>query len=186
MIYTYSYLFYIPITLIFGSLLTFYGIKSKKEYPYFLCVIGALLYVNMAVKIAVFPLIVVNIPGFDISHNINWRIGIQGAGWKHYLLNVLLTFPIGFGMQFIFDTTMIKRIFLCVVCGLSFELCQLALLLTIKPLNVVFDVNDLISNAAGVLIGLLLIQAINLTVRKIKKPCKNSILTYFFTVCQRS
>jgi hypothetical protein len=162
MIYTYGYLFYVPITLIFGGLLIFYGIKKEKKYPYYLCVAVALLYINMAVKISIFPILIEDIPEFDISYSINLRMGQWGSEWKQLILNILLTFPIGFGIPFILDTTLIKRVFICVICGLSFEVCQLILLLTVRPINVIFDVNDLICNALGALIGLLVIQMINI------------------------
>lgn len=186
MIFTYGYLFYLPITLIFGSLLIFYGIKKKKELPYYICAVGAVWYINLAVNLSMFPILIEDIPEFNILYNINWNIKLTGAEWKHYILNILLTFPIGFGIQFILDIDLLKRILISVICGLSFEVFQLLLLFTVGPINIIFDVNDLICNVMGSLLGLLVVQIVNILARKIKITGDNPWLSYFIRVCQRS
>lgn len=186
MIYTYGYLFYIPITLIFSSIFIFYGIKNKKGYPFYFCAAVAVLYINIAIKAAVFPIIIENIAEFNIAYNINWTNINWEREWGHNLLNILLTFPIGFGIQFIFAATLKKRIIISALCGSCFELFQLMLLVLVKPINIIFDINDLISNVLGALLGLLAIQIINIAVRKMPPLEGTSIRAYLYTICSHS
>lgn len=69
--YTYGYLFYIPITLVFGIMFFINGIKKKYSKWYYWCAAMVVLYINVAIKISIFPIFIENIPGLDISCNIN-------------------------------------------------------------------------------------------------------------------
>lgn len=186
MIYTYGYLFYLPITLFFLLIFIIIGKKNRQSYPFYICAFIALLFINIAINISIFPILIEDIPEFDISYNINWNILNFGSGWRHNFLNILLTFPIGFGMQFIVNTSFAKRIIVSVLCGMSFEICQLIILYTLKPINIFFDVNDLISNIVGAFLGVLFIQLINLIIKKTKKRKYPPIIAYLDEVCRTS
>lgn len=165
MIFTYGYLFYIPITLFFLMLFIFIGKKNKEKIFFYICAVIAVVYINFAIKLSMFPILIEDIPEFDISYNINWSSLNLISCWKHNLLNMLLTFPIGFGMPFLLKKSFRKNIIVAVLCGMCFELCQLLILYVLKPINIFFDINDLISNVLGVLIGSLVIYIIKFAIK---------------------
>jgi glycopeptide antibiotics resistance protein len=76
-----------------------------------------------------------------------------GYIWPDVLLNIGVTVPFGFGVAFFTGIRLRKMILLAVGLGLFFEVGQLAVtLLTASP-NRAPDVNDVIFNAMGALIG---------------------------------
>ncbi len=67
--------------------------------------------------------------------------------------NILLTIPFGFGIRFITPVKS-KRIFwLALAVGLTFEIIQILISLVVQSAFRVVDINDVILNAVGVLIG---------------------------------
>lgn len=67
--------------------------------------------------------------------------------------NILLTMPFGFGINFVARTRKWHFIWLPALVGLSIEGLQLVISLLLGYPYRVIDVNDLIANAAGVLLG---------------------------------
>lgn len=186
MIYTYGYIFYIPITLIFITPFIIMGVVNKRPIAYYLFVGIFVIYLNMAIKIAFFPLIIEDISGFDYIYNIKFSLNLFEASKIHLLLNVLLTLPIGIGLQFITNLTIKGRLVVAVLSGMSFEMIQLIILVLFKPINIFFDANDLFCNITGVLIGLLVIHFVNIFLKKKSISSKNSFIVYIKNVCINS
>ena len=99
--------------------------------------------------------------------------------------NIVLTIPFGFGISFI---TPIKRkniLKLGIMVGLLFELTQLAISLLFRSAFRAADINDVIFNAIGVLLGygifLVFGEVYKLTVQKIKLQPKY-IFAYIYDV----
>ena len=186
MIYTYGYIFYIPITLIFITPFIIMGVVNKRPIAYYLFVGIFVIYLNMAIKIAFFPLIIEDISEFDYIYNVKFSLNLFEASKIHLLLNVLLTLPIGIGLQFITNLTIKGRLVVAVLSGMSFEMIQLIILVLFKPINIFFDANDLFCNITGVLIGLLVIHFVNIFIKKKSISSKNSFIVYIKNVCINS
>ena len=67
--------------------------------------------------------------------------------------NIILTFPFGFGINFLVRVKPSKFLCLAISVGLGFELSQLAISLAFRSGFRAIDINDVILNAAGVLLG---------------------------------
>lgn len=99
--FDYGIAFIIPITIIVACWFLVIGKRNSCPKPfYIICAIG-LVYINCAIAYAFFPITFIEIPGFSIYNNINMKVGIYGASYMQLILNILLTYPIGVGAQFV-------------------------------------------------------------------------------------
>jgi glycopeptide antibiotics resistance protein len=110
------------------------------------------------------------------------------AGYFVIFNNILLTIPLGFGLNFLCRLRM-KDILCISAVGLGIELLQLALTLLLRYPYRVVDINDVWLNAMGVLIGYGLFQAFAWSYRQISqrlsiKPGRLS--AYLSAVADRS
>ena len=161
MFFTYGYLFYIPITILTTLPFIINGLIKKRPLPYYILVLLAIIYINKAIDIAFFPIAILNIEEFNIYNNINLKINLINSNYYHLLLNMLLTLPIGVGIQYILNTKFLTRLIISIILSASFELIQLLILFTLKPIDLFVDINDLICNISGALIGLVIAHIIN-------------------------
>ena len=146
MFFTYGYLFYIPITILTTLPFIINGLIKKRPLPYYILVLLAIIYINKAIDIAFFPIAILNIEEFNIYNNINLKINLINSNYYHLLLNMLLTLPIGVGIQYILNTKFLTRLIISIILSASFELIQLLILFTLKPIDLFVDINDLICN----------------------------------------
>lgn len=182
--YTYGYLFYIPVSLVFVLILGVNGFVKKRPFPYYLISILAIIYINKAIELAIFPIFIADIPEFDILFNIKLIPTLGHVNITQVLLNVLLTFPIGIGLQFVTNFKFKKRAIVAILCGLSFEVLQLILLIVFKPINIFFDMSDLICNIVGTLFGLLMIGLINIFFKRAEPTSSmDKLFDYIKRVC---
>jgi glycopeptide antibiotics resistance protein len=72
--------------------------------------------------------------------------------------NILLTIPFGFGINLLANIKPQKILFLCVAVGIGSELLQLVISFLISYPYRVIDINDMWSNALGVLLGYLIFR----------------------------
>ena len=103
--------------------------------------------------------------------------------------NTLLTLPFGFGINFIARTQKWHFIWLPVLAGLSIEGLQLVISMLLGYPYRVLDVNDLIANAAGALLGYALFRLFRWLVLKVTRarPVRpGGWLEYFREVALRS
>lgn len=84
--------------------------------------------------------------------------------------NIILTIPFGFGLSLI--TTVRAKSFLWIpfVVGIGIELSQLLVSFAIGRLYRVIDINDVILNALGVIIGYVLFRIVSWIYRAVYKP----------------
>ncbi|MEO8392947.1 MAG: VanZ family protein [Chloroflexota bacterium] len=73
--------------------------------------------------------------------------------FQQVFLNVLLTVPFGFGISFVTPFSSRRIVWLALALGLSFELGQLVISVLLTYPYRIIDVNDVLLNALGVLIG---------------------------------
>lgn len=101
----------------------------------------------------------------------HWGLRIQmpladGGLDRQRVANVLMTIPFGFGFGLLAPRLGVRRIFAaCVGWALSIELAQLGVSVLLGFVYRTFDVNDIIDNVLGALIGLGLFVALALLVR---------------------
>ncbi|MDO4166657.1 MAG: VanZ family protein [Eubacteriales bacterium] len=182
MFYTYGYLFYIPVTLLCIVILLLYGVHKKKPLPYYFISILAVIYVNFFIDYMIFPIIVDDDVDYSIYYNIYLQISLSSISFRHNVLNILATMPIGIGIQFIFDLKRQYRWILAVILAEIPEIVQLILICTIHPINKIFDINDVLLNGIGAIVGFLLMNIINKLVKTPPKDDK-TVFRYCWNVC---
>lgn len=64
--YTYGYLFYLPLTIIFSLLFIINGVIRKRPLGYYVMALLAVIYINKAIELAFFPFLIADIPEFTI------------------------------------------------------------------------------------------------------------------------
>lgn len=181
--FEYGILFSVPITL---ALILLYGLRGRKNkypFPYYLIVGVGIVYINFAIAYAFFPITIMDVPEFSVLNSINLSIGRNSGGMSHYLLNVLLTIPLGIGLQFVTNKKNLNRLLTIVALCLSIELLQLLILFTLKPIDIFFDINDLICNLLGGLVGQGLMAIINMSFRDCEYGNWKTILGYLRNIC---
>jgi glycopeptide antibiotics resistance protein len=100
---------------------------------------------------------------------------------KTSLLNILLLVPFGFGLPFITNFRMKKVVFVGMVFSIGIELLQLMTGLIAKITFRIADINDVIFNTVGVVIGYILFVGFVYACRHMpqgKEISENSILQY--------
>ncbi len=185
MFYTYGYLFYIPVTLLCMVILLIYGIHKKKPLPYYFISIFAIIYVNFFIDYMIFPIIIEDDVNYSIYYNIYLKISLGNISIRHNALNILATVPIGIGIQFIFDLKRQYRWILAVILAEIPEIAQLILICALHPINKIFDINDVILNGIGVVVGLLMMEIMN---RLVKMPPKDekTVFHYCWNICYQT
>lgn len=181
--FDYGLIFIIPITMIVASCFFLVGMKYNCPKPFYLISIIGVIYVNCMIAYAFFPMTFIEMEELSIYNNINLRLGIYGSNYVQLLLNVLLTFPIGVGAQFVTNMRNVGRfVFVCVVSA-SIEVLQLMILFAFKPIDVFFDINDIICNVIGAVFGYASIFILNYIFKKSEYVSGEKLLGFIKNVC---
>lgn len=153
--YTYGYLFYLPVNFAFIIIWGTNGLLKKRRKEYFLYAAILILYLNFLINKAFFPLFIsgsqhytgiIKYMNFSISTLFHYNL-YQIAG------NLLLTFPIGFFLPFVINCRQKARIIYSILFSISIEFIQLALIGVFHIVNMTFDINDIILNVTGCVMG---------------------------------
>lgn len=115
------------------------------------------------------------------SINLILLITLTPEDIKTSLLNILLLIPFGFGLPFITDFRMKKIVIIGALLSISIELLQLITGLIAKTAFRIADINDVICNIVGVIVGYLLFVWLAYLCHHIVSKGKwssNSILRY--------
>jgi glycopeptide antibiotics resistance protein len=151
---------YIGLVLL-GIALIFLWRKNKSvSYLFFFAIFW--IYMMTVVSVVVFPFFIPeNISEFSSKLNIN-LVPFDFGNCFDYLPdlcirsiyeNILLAIPFGLGINFIAHINPKKIVWLAVFVGLSFEITQLVMALILHNSFRTADINDVILNATGVLLG---------------------------------
>lgn len=81
------------------------------------------------------------------------QYGLTPASFWGIVNNIILTVPFGFGLNFIMRLRTRNFIWLAFALGLGFEITQLIISLVLRYPYRTIDVNDVLMNATGVLLG---------------------------------
>lgn len=155
-----------PVMLIFLiGLLIYFRKQQKRSISYLVCFSVFYVYLLYVVKYTMFPLRLFDAQytAFMKQAGFNWQNGIQLVPFRGvslaYLLsqqglgNILLTLPFGFGLPFLLATTLGGIAYRGFLLTVSIEFVQLLLNLAYGYRVRAVDVDDIIFNFVGTLIG---------------------------------
>lgn len=149
---------YIIIFLILGSLLK---LKFKKSYAYLLFFSIMYVYLYKVIDLTQFPIYADEFQRSTFGGQNVWRemnlIPFKNGFSKTSLLNIVMTIPLGFGLPFLIKASVKKVFIIGVLAGLILELGQLSSALYAGYTFRSVDIDDLILNLSGTLIGYLLL-----------------------------
>ncbi|WP_067843621.1 VanZ family protein [Amphibacillus sediminis] len=155
--------------MIIGLALLFF-LKKKKRYSNSYILIFAIFYLYLCLLLnhTQFPIMYQpELADYSLIVNSINYIPFSGLYFKHFLLNIVLTIPFGFLLPFIYKVEFSKKLFWAVMLPIIIEGLQLfILLLTGIPLRAV-DINDIIANFIGILIGYFVFRSFIILFRKL-------------------
>lgn len=187
MFFTYGYFFYVPINLIYASVVLWKGLKQKTSYPYYFFAIIMAIYFNSAIKLAYFPILIVNkMEWGSIDNYIDLTLNFAKMGGITQIVgNILLTLPIGILLPFI-SKNMIKkkRWIIVILISFSIEFIQFFIIYFMHAVTMSFDIKDVILNLAGGVIGIILFEGFAYISRILFGETKSILLTYISSVCK--
>lgn len=164
---------YIIIFLILGSLLI---LKFKKSYAYLLFFSNMYGYLYKVIDLTQLPIYADEFQRSTFGGQNVWRemnlIPFKNRFSKTSLLNIVMTIPLEFGLPFLIKASLKKVFIIGVLAGLILELGQLSSALYAGYTFRSVDIDDLILNLSGTLIGYLVLVHIRIKT--------NFYLVYFF------
>lgn len=184
--YTYGYLFYLPINFIFIIILGANGILKKRRREYFLYAAILIIYLNFLINKAFFPLFADGSQHYTgITKYMNFNISTLFHYSMYQIVgNLLLTFPIGFFLPFVINCKQKTRIIYSILFSISIEFIQLALIGGFHIVNMTFDINDIILNVTGCVLGNIIFRCICKIYTKIPTSATlGTTAKYFNQVC---
>lgn len=143
---------------ILGFVLAWMKRKRNKSNVYMLCFSVFYVYILYVLKYTIFPIRIgaANNPLTNLTTNINlvpFNFPYTYFLDSQVLLNILLTIPFGFGISYIVKVHGKKIILVALMIGLIIESLQLIFLLLTRDSYRVVDINDVLFNFLGALIG---------------------------------
>ena len=184
--YSYGHLFYGPITIIYAIIILLNGIIKKRHLYYYFYAILFGIYLNYLIKHAFFPIF---IPQDELSiilmDFVNLNV-LKMSSYTFYQIigNILLMFPFGVLLAFITNFNYRERIFWSMIASLSVELVQLLIIIAFHPVNIIFDINDIILNIIGGVLGnIFFYMFCKLYVKIPNIKSQNSFIAYFSQIC---
>src|SRR5688500_10296850 len=149
---------YISLAVLGVALLGLWVQGRSLPYLVFCAVFG--IYLIGVVSVVVFP---IHIPEADIGFNPELRLNLVPFNFgtcdflflclRNIYENILLTVPFGFGISFIARLKSKHFLWLAILIGIMFEASQLIISLVFRSSFRAVDINDVILNAIGVLLG---------------------------------
>ena len=171
--------------IIFLGLAVFIKTKYKKQNIYILFLFIMFVYFLNLAKYTLFPIYIgIELPS-NLYQNIN-LVPFKNVFALPAALNVLMMIPLGFGMPFISHINNKKRII--IMAALSGTIIESIQLIegfisggfTIRSI----DINDIICNFIGVIIGFALLKVSARLYLKLEKEKLNSFWAYVYDICQ--
>lgn len=188
--FTYGYLFYIPVTVVFMLSTIILGVIRKRPFGFYLCGCIICVYLNLVIKEAIFP---IYFDGRDlfitVRHYVSFDLSFLTLDKLQIVGNILLTLPIGFCIPFYINVDRRKNYIISGIISLSIEFVQLILIITVHTIDIKFDVKDLILNLSGALLGCLIFDLFSLITSKIfhefieKDNDYIDIFSYILIIC---
>lgn len=186
--YTYGYLFYIPVNLVFILILGIKGILQKREKGYYFFVFILGIYLNFLIDKAFFPIFTDGAQYYtSFADHVNLDV-TSLFGYTPYQIigNLALTFPMGILLAFVMDCRNSVRIGCSVLFSVLIEFVQLLMIISLHLTDVCFDVNDILLNTAGCLCGNAVFYIFcRMDACLQGQGCSDSVAGYFHQVCRK-
>ena len=149
---------YVGLAALALSLIILWKRNKSLSYLFFFSIFW--IYLMGVVSVVIFPF-PMDIPNPDFKPSINlipFYFGscfdyLPALCFRGIYENILLTIPLGFGISFILSLKQKHIFWLALAVGLTFETVQLIISLAFKTAFRSVDINDVILNAVGVLLG---------------------------------
>jgi len=136
----------------------------KRNLSYLLCFFIFSLYALYAIDKVFFPIVVTGAYPDSMKQEqwstfinfIPFYFGPYGtleSSLNTLILNIIVTIPLGFGINFLIHTKPKKILWIALVAGFGAEIIQLIISLIVGYPYRYIDINDVLMNALGVLIG---------------------------------
>lgn len=186
MFFTYGYMFYIPINLIYALIILFYGIKKNSPYPYYVFAVIMAVYMNAAINLAYFPIVTVTPEEWgSLKNYVDFSIRFSEMGGVYQILgNILLTIPIGILLPFISGLKKEKRWFCVIGISCVVEIVQFFIIYLTHSVTLYFDMKDIILNVCGGIIGCALFEILAKIISAIiGSDSRNVFLKYLYNKC---
>lgn len=186
--YTYGYLFYIPVNLM---LILVFGIKGilqerKKGYYFFVFILG--IYLNFLIDKAFFPIFTDGAAYYtSLADHVNLDVtSLFGYTLYQIIGNLALTFPMGILLAFVMDCRNSVRTGCSVLLSVLIEFVQLLMIISLHLTDVCFDVNDILLNTAGCLCGNAVFYIFcRMDACLQGQGCSDTVIGYFHQVCRK-
>lgn len=138
--------------------------RRTRKVSYLLCAVVFTAYLLMAANVVLFPIPVGReydeaMRGVDFFTSFvnlipfKFNLEIPELAYREILQNTLLTVPFGFGLPFLARVTPRRMLWAALAIGLATESGQLLVTLLIRNPYRAIDVNDVLLNGLGVLVG---------------------------------
>lgn len=161
----------LPFSLIILAVILLVLWRKKYSLYHLLSIAIFGVYVVIALQVILFPIHVrepfielMRRPEFQSINLIPFRLnldqGINHLVARELFLNILLTVPFGFGAMFLKRVSVSQIFWLALLVGITTEGLQLLISLAIGYTYRAIDINDVIMNAIGVLVGYLLFRVV--------------------------
>lgn len=157
--------------------------KYKKEKIYYVFSTIMFCYFMCIVKLTLFPIVMIGLPA-NIKESIN-IIPFHNGINRTDILNLIMTIPLGIGIPFITKINNIKKILLLGLCfGLGIETIQyLETFLTKGFSHRIIDINDVIFNFTGTVIGFFVLYVFSRLFIKMKEENLNAFWKHVYKTC---
>ena len=136
-------------------------LKFKKSYTYLFCFTVMYIYICNVINLTQFPIYIDDDQRKAFGGQNVWRdmnlIPLKHGFSMTSFYNVLMTIPLGFGLPFIIKVSLKKVMYIGLAVGLLFEMGQLLTALYAGYTFRFVDVDDVIFNFLGTLIGYLIV-----------------------------
>ncbi|MFK3937993.1 VanZ family protein [Alkalihalobacillus sp. NPDC078783] len=167
--------------IIFISMVTILRVKRNKSFVYLMFWTVFYVYLVNVFKYTQFPMFIVDYPFGESVEPFNFElVNPFGYDLRTTLLNILMFVPFGFGLSFIAKTSWVRILITSLVFTLIIETLQLMQHLLFAGSDRIFDINDIIYNTLGGLLGYFLFKMFARLFNKFfkSKENPNTILGY--------
>lgn len=186
MFFSYGYMFYIPVNLIYALIILFYGIKKNNHYPYYIFATIMAVYINVAINLVYFPIITETPEVWGSLENyIDISLNFFKMGGRYQVLgNILLTIPIGILSPFILSLKKRKRWGFVIAISCAVEIVQLFIIYFAHSVTLYFDIKDILLNVCGGIIGCVLFEILaKIILAVIDSNESNTFFRYLYNKC---
>ena len=157
--------------------------KYKKEKIYYVFSTIMFCYFMCIAKLTLFPIVMIGLPA-NIKESIN-IIPFHNGINRTDILNLIMTIPLGIGIPFITKINNIKKILLLGLCfGLGIETIQYLETFLTKGFSYrIIDINDVIFNFTGTVIGFFVLYVFSRLFIKMKEENLNAFWKHVYKTC---